>query len=224
MREALKVIPLKEEDQVNLVSVVDHCDDIEDIEVSKERSLVGESGFVDEDEDEDDEWEVDEDIRENLPEAVKLLLLSALTASQRTKFKIGPLARQEVELREGQANDVLEGIRNSLAQVSLVFRTQVRNSKSVYTRTWSWRMVQQTNSHVRRYVPRYKTARNALILLCAPRELLSQFLDIRKEDLKMPGDIIEANRIGQRSDSLPWFWKLDHNRSGKQQGSMKECE
>jgi len=224
MREALKVIPLMDEEQVNLVSVVDHDDDIDDVETSETRSGPKESGSSDENEDEDDEWEVDGESEENLPERVKLLLPSTLTASQRTKFGIGAVAEQEIELREGQANDALDGIRNTLAQVSLVFRTQVRNSKSVYTRTRSWGKVQQTNSQVQRYVSRYKTARNALIQLGAPLDLCSQFLDIRREDLKMPGDIVEANRIGQRSDSLPWFWKLDLTRSGKQKGSMKECE
>jgi hypothetical protein len=183
--------------------VLDHSDDIADFETYEGRSLPEKSPSSDGDEDTDDEWEVDAESEENSPEAVKLLLSSALTTSQWTKFKLHAMVEQERELQEGQANDALEGIRNSLAQVSLVFRTQVQNSKSVYTRTRSWGKVQQTNSQVQRYVSRYKTAQNALIQLGAPPDICSQFLDIRREDLKMPGDIVEANRIGQRSDSLP---------------------
>ena len=221
MREALKLIPLMDKEQVHLVSIIDHNDDLEDIETSEGVSSVIEMG--DSNGDGDDEWEVDDDVEENLPEAVKLLLPSALTSSQRNKFNIQVLGKQEAQLWEGQANDALEGIRNSLAQVSLVFRTQVRNSKSVHTRTRSWRHVQQTNAVVQRHVTAYKTARNALIQLGAPPEVCSQFLEISREHLKMPGDIVEANRVGQRSDSLPCFWRLDGKKSGKQDQSMKEC-
>jgi hypothetical protein len=83
--------------------------------------------------------------------------------------------------------------------------------------------VQRSNLQVQQHVSRYRTARNALIQLRAPSEILDQFLEVRPEHMKMPGDIIEANRIGQRSDSLAWFWRLDADRSGTQEGWMKEC-
>ena len=129
-----------------------------------------------------------------------------------------------MQLRQGQANDALEGVRNSLAQVSLVFRTKVREARSVYTRTRSWNEVQRSNMQVQQHVSRYRTARNALIQLRASPDILGRFMEIKREHLKMPGDIVEANRVGQRSDSLAWFWRLDADRSGNQEGWMKECK
>ncbi|KAJ6619131.1 hypothetical protein B0H10DRAFT_1743673, partial [Mycena sp. CBHHK59/15] len=32
---------------------------------------------------------------------------------------------------------------------------------------------------------------------------------ITKDDLKMSGDMIEANRTGQRAHTLAWFWRLE---------------
>jgi len=52
-----------------------------------------------------------------------------------------------------------------------------------------------------------------------------EFNDITEADLKMPGDIIEENRIGQRSDQLPWFWRLDGQLQGDELNPrMKECK
>jgi len=51
-----------------------------------------------------------------------------------------------------------------------------------------------------------------------------KFKDITEDDLKMPGDVVEENRIGQRSDSLAWFWRLDNVVEGEEQSDrMKEC-
>jgi hypothetical protein len=216
MREAVRLIPIQEDEQANLAAVVADDDDDDD--------RLADGGIESSDQENHRDWQVDEEVEEALPEAVTLLLPSSLTTSQRFQLKIQRLADQEAQLREGQANDALDSIRSSLAQVSLVFRTQVRNAKSVYTRTRSWGQVQQTNSQVQHHVFRYNTSRNALIKLGAPAHVCLKYLEIRREHLKMPGDIVEANRIGQRSDSLPWFWRLDREKSGTQTGSMKECE
>ena len=105
--------------------------------------------------DDDIDWEPKVDDEETVPEAIQLLLPSTLIHARRTRLQIEEIATQEVQLREGQANDALEGVRNSLAQVSLVFRTKVQESKSVYTRTRSWNEVQRSNLQVQQHVSRY---------------------------------------------------------------------
>jgi hypothetical protein len=48
---------------------------------------------------------------------------------------------------------------------------------------------------------------------------------IVKSDLQMPADITEANRIGQRSYKLPWFWRIgDQVEEGDSSEQMKDCE
>lgn len=170
----------------------------------------------------DEEEEEEEDTEEKLPEKVQLLLPSALTFQRRVNIR--DLVSQEIQLRIGQANDALDGLRNSLAQVSLVFRTDVRMAKSQYKKTRAWGAVDTANAQVRKHVARYRTARNALIGLRAPSNILAQYEQITKDHLKMPGDIIEENRIGQRNDSLAWFWRLDGKGLDDQRGWMKECE
>ena len=40
----------------------------------------------------------------------------------------------------------------------------------------------------------------------------------------MAGDITEANRIGQRSYKLPWFWRLGDIEETESMAEMKDCE
>jgi hypothetical protein len=47
---------------------------------------------------------------------------------------------------------------------------------------------------------------------------------IIKSDLQMPADITEANRIGQRSYKLPWFWRIGVLVEGESSEQMKDCE
>ena len=86
--------------------------------------------------------------------------------------------------------------------------------------TRSWAEISRKDSQVKQAVRIYKRARSALQRLDA---LDPKFKDITKDDLKMPGDIVEENRFGQRSDNLAWFWRLDIGWEGDQSAHMKEC-
>ena len=56
-------------------------------------------------------------------------------------------------------------------------------------------------------------------------EYLETLHDIGEDDMKMSGDITDEHRFGQRSDKLPWFWRLDENPHAKDLSSprMHEC-
>lgn len=204
------MIPLfnTEHEETILVPTQNYGDDLEEGEEE------GIQEWIDDDTDQEDQP----------PETRQLLFISAIPATKRAILDVQEVVSQETALREGQANDALAGLRNSLAYLSLVFRTKVRNAKSQYTKTRAWDEVGKANIQLRKYVSTYRTARNALIQLGAPRETLNQFQEIKKDNLKMPGDIVEANRIGQRSDAVAWFWRLDNDKDGDNEGWMKECK
>jgi hypothetical protein len=88
--------------------------------------------------------------------------------------------------------------------------------------TKAWDTINQIDTHVHSALSTYKRARGALTKLgkCNPT-----FQDITPDDLKMPGDFVEENRIGQKSDTLPWFWQLDEGLSVEEMGEkMKHCK
>jgi hypothetical protein len=63
--------------------------------------------------------------------------------------------------------------------------------------------------------------------LSVDSEYAESLQDITKEDMKMAGDVMEENRIGQRSSTLAWFWRLGADSALKEVDAnprLKECE
>jgi hypothetical protein len=114
----------------------------------------------------------------------------------------------------------------ALGEKSLLFRMEVRNSKSQRTSLRAWQNVNKQDLVARQHKRGYDRARKALIRLDVDREYLSTLHDITPEDMKMSGDVTEENRIGQRSSVLAWFWRLgsDVAMEVELNPRMKECE
>jgi hypothetical protein len=182
------------------------------------------------DPDDEDDWlmaDVEETMEEEepeiTPEGIVLYLPSNFTLQQRKEYGLQELANLEYELREGQANDSLERLRECLAEKSLRFRTQIRPAKSQKTMARAWDSVYRKEGQIKQAVITYRTARRAIGELGDASDL-ERFQEIQKSDLKMSGDIVEENRVGQRSSVLPWFWRLDRKAKGYCGSYEKECK
>ena len=66
----------------------------------------------------------------------------------------------------------------------------------------------QVNDKIMDHAGRYWCARSALLSLGAPADMLEKFQALQDTDLRVNTDVAEENRIGQRNDSLPWFWRI----------------
>jgi len=168
------------------------------------------------------EWE--EGDVEILVERVRLWLPSSFAKSERVQMGLEQVAEVEAELREGQANDALEALRAGLAEKSLRFRTEVKPAKSQKTMARAWDSIHRADKQIRGAVQCYRLARSALEGLGVSSKLLSRYQEIQKKDLKMSRDIVEENRVGQRSSELPWFWRLDRKWDKDRGEFLKECE
>ena len=165
----------------------------------------------------------EEEEPEVTPERAALYLPSGFTLQQRKEYGLQKLGNMEYEIREGQANDSLEKLRECLAEKSLRFRQGVRPAKSQKKMTRAWDSVHRADNQIRQAVVTYRTARHAIGELGGAADL-ERFQEIKKSDLKMSGDIVEENRVGQRSSVLPWFWRLDRKVKGHCGDYQKECE
>jgi hypothetical protein len=166
-------------------------------------------------------------IPEQLPETKALALPSSLAPGEIGRLGLNALAKQEASLRRGQINDALEGLWMALGEKSLLFCTDVQNSKSQRTSQRAWQNVNKQDLMARWHKRAYDRARKALIILNIDTEYLSTLQDITPGDMKMAGDITEENRIGQRSTTLAWFWRLEGDAAGNEvelNPRMKECE
>ena len=75
----------------------------------------------------DQEIGEDEDAEEEMvpAERMSLFLPSYLSEADRQRVGLNEVAKQELELRKGQANDCLEAIRTTLGQKAVLMRTKV---------------------------------------------------------------------------------------------------
>jgi hypothetical protein len=98
-----------------------------------------------------------------------------------------------------------------------------RPAKSQKKMTRAWDSVHRVDDQIKQAVITYRTARRAIGELGEAADL-EKFQKISKSDLKMSGDIVGENRVGQKSSVLPWFWRLDRKAKGYCGEYEKECE
>jgi len=170
-----------------------------------------------------EETTVEEEEPEVTPEKVVLYLPSNFTSQQRKEYGLEGLGAMEYEIREGQANDALERLRECLAEKSLRFRTEVRPAKSQKKMTRAWDSIHRVEEQIKQAVISYRAARQAIGELGGTAGL-EKFQEIKKSDLKMSGDMVEENRVGQRNSVLPWFWRLDRRVTKNYGDYEKECK
>lgn len=137
---------------------------------------------------------------------------------------IAALATEEKNLRVKQASEALQQLRLSLGLKSALFKTSVAPAKSQKTKTRAWRGVKTVETNVRRYAKLYRGARQALLRLGAATSVMEKFPDLKKEDLKMSRDVVEENRVGQKSDHVPWIWRIDCGLISDQDTLLQESE
>ena len=184
---------------------------------------------LDDEEDDEGAWlatgdaEIREEGPEITPENIPLYLPSTFTVDQRKSLGLQELGNMELQLREGQANDQLEKLRECLAEKSLRFRTEVRPANSQKKVTRAWGMVHKMDNQIKEAVVMYRTARDAIVELGGAAQS-KRYQGIDRSDLKMSSDIVEENRVGQRNSILPWFWRLDRQTKGYEGNYEKECK
>jgi len=171
---------------------------------------------------EDDDSDVEAEEEVDCPESAAIFLPSQLQETERQRCGLVEMGNQESALRIGQMNDALHSLRMTLGEKSLMLRTSVRNACSQRQITRAWSNVNRLEAQAQKYCRAYQQAWNALASLGV---LDPRYQKITRDDLKMPGDITEENRTGQRSESLPWFWRLGSyvkNTTGESEDTLED--
>ncbi|KAG2086762.1 uncharacterized protein F5147DRAFT_659138 [Suillus discolor] len=145
---------------------------------------------------EDSDAGIEQQPKSYQPEKVVIPLPSNLGQDTCTAFGIDDLVKQELILREGQANDALQNIRVHLADKAVIFQKTVQVAKSQATSTRAWAQVHSVDRAVSIQASIYLKCRKQLCSLGADDALLRRYQALAKDHLK-------------RNDMLPWFWSLD---------------
>ena len=156
------------------------------------------------------------------PETVVLPLPSNIT-SVKQQMGMDSLISLERELRKGQANDALEGLRIGLANKSLLLLTDVNQSKSTKQSLRAWDGVRNAQSQILIHARCYQRAWKAINCLGTPDDL-SVYQKLEEKDLVTVKDITSAKRYGQGSDCLAWFWRIGPTKDALTGEWMEECK
>ena len=171
---------------------------------------------------EEDAYEGDQN--ESFPEDLTLWMPSYIGASSLKEVGLEELAKKEVQLRIGQANDTLDKLRTHLGHKSILYRMNFRSSTSVRTDTRSKQDIRRVALKITRDVRSYHRAKESLSHLEAPQDILQKYQLIKPNELGVLKDITEENRLGQGSDILPWFWRIGGSQLGPPGVWNKECK
>ena len=165
--------------------------------------------------------ELEEDL---LPENTPISLPSNQNLEDLKAQGLDHLVQQEITLRKGHMNDTLDTLRTILGSRTFLLRTLCKKRDSTHYTTRAWKEV-NNYTRTRNFLVRvYCRSRQALFQLGVGKEVLEkEYRPITAQDLKVNGDITQENRVGQKNDKLPWFWRLKKSDLDERTDIMKEC-
>jgi len=162
--------------------------------------------------------------RTSVPEKFNLTLPSAMTARLRKERNLSLATDREIQLRIGQCNDALQGVRLALGKKAFLFRTQIRPKGPKTGKTRSWGGIHTADSALREQAQIYRAARTALQKLEPPQEILQKYQVLEPKDLKTSTTLLDDSIRGQKHERLPWFWSLDVAGDVTAAEQMLECK
>jgi hypothetical protein len=157
-------------------------------------------------------------------ETMFLNLPSELGISRCKLLGIRRLARRELRLRRGQANDILHQLRIELGYKAFIYRTDVRNADSQQTATRTRKLAEDSNKNIQRLKRVYNHARKAMVRLGASENTLEHYQVISDEDLHVSTAIREPRVTNAADTELSWIWTVDARNETDHSDWMKECK
>ena len=134
-----------------------------------------------------------------------------------------PFAKQEIKLREGQANDALDGLWLALSRKSVLFRPDLQHNKTKQGKYRSWAEINEVSRTARHFAQLYRFTHQRLEQLSAPSSTMKRYQPLEKEHLNVMTMVIDLALRGTHNQSLAWFWTIDvQGDIGKVDG-MVEC-
>ncbi|KAI0686289.1 hypothetical protein BC835DRAFT_1309606 [Cytidiella melzeri] len=141
---------------------------------------------LEDDDDDDDELDDDGDLS---AVADRLFLPSLIGVNACKGLQLQKWAKYELSLREGQANDALERLRDGLAYKALIYRAQLPHATSSTGRTRLWGNIKLVQDKINKAVLSYRIARTALVQLASDK--LSLYEELKDKHLTVNKDITE---------------------------------
>lgn len=152
-----------------------------------------------------------------------LLLPSALGYQACMAANLSAVVEKEIQLRQGQANDALQGVRLAIGQKAFLFCKRMRTAPSKVKKAAVWDDIHLLDTSLKHHRKVYNMAIKAMHNLGAAPDIIARYKPLTDEDLKASTVLINSNERGHRNDHLPWFWRLNVNAEEGESDILMEC-
>ncbi|EDR02344.1 uncharacterized protein LACBIDRAFT_332405 [Laccaria bicolor S238N-H82] len=159
-------------------------------------------------------------------EHVKLALPSAMGEEHLQAHGLQHFLSKEYQLCQGQANDALQGVRVSLANLSFEYGRKLRKiKKSKVKKTRAWATVHAVGRTLHHHRQIYSYAIDAISRLGDPEKKIGrQYKPLLKEDMKANTAVADPNARGQSRAKPAWFWSSNLAGDMQDNEQMVECK
>lgn len=159
---------------------------------------------------------------------VAVVLPSSLPEAQIRIRRMEAPWLQELELREGQAEEKLSELRMLLAWKSVSFRRGVREAEAYRARTRAWKDIQAIAQSARACARAYEQARQAIFRLSDSasdrgKALRLRFRKLTKEDFRISTEFIDPSMRGNRNVAQSWIWSMNVAQDIQDDQWLQEC-
>ena len=86
------------------------------------------------------------------------------------------------------------------------------------------RDIRRAEDKIARHMRAFQRAKRSLENLEASNEVIDKYRPIHSQYLALSGDVVEEQRLGQRNDTLAWFWHIGTTNDDQGNEWMDECE
>jgi hypothetical protein len=219
-----------DEEEDEAVEDADHHDETSECDEEEDE---GTDNDLNDDDNQEGNTDDDDDAKDHIKsttstrhvaESILLPLPSHLGLREHPDQTVAALSEEELIIRQSQASDSLQHLRLSLGMKCAVFRKMVSNAKSQKKKTRAWQAVGLATAAVQQHAQSYCLAQHALTKLNADQSILSKYPPLQKQDLTVSCDIVEENRLGQKSDLLSWVWRFGIGKEQDRDAWMDESE
>jgi hypothetical protein len=137
-----------------------------------------------------------------------LFLPSDINMAQCTTYEISTLATEEIRLREGEAHDALESVRQAVKFVTCLRADKQKHAKGQTMNLRAGDLVRDAEDKLSKCVAKYTAARHAMIALgCSEESMAVSFPQMNPRDLTMK-DVSEKRKVGDSAITESWIWRI----------------
>ena len=157
------------------------------------------------------------------PDRAHIPLPSTLGWKNCNEWELNHLMEMELQLRIGQADEVLQEIWVGVADKAIIYCGDLQPVTGYAKKTRGWAKVHAVQHVLDKHALVYRKCWEAMVRLSADKATLAHYQILWKEQLNVNTSAINPNSRGLQYEVLPWYFNLDIKSEQTSSAWMSEC-